>query len=415
MREPLTPLRRNRDFILLWTGQAVSTLGSRVTWVAFPLLVLATTGSAAKAGVVGFANTVPRLALGLFAGVAADRWNRRRLMVVSDLVRGGALATLALATWTGHLTFAHIAVVALVDGTFTVLFQPAETAALSRVVPSVQLPVALAQNEARSYAAFLAGPSIGGLLFSIRRFLPFLVDAVSYGVSAVTLLFLRTPLQAERVPATDRPRPLAEVSEGLRWLIAQPFLRVCAALVAGSNLISNTLGIFVIVLARQHGASAGATGLILSIGAAGGLLGAATAAWLQRRLAARLVVVGFCWAWTAVIPLLAISPRPIALGLVLGALLSVSPVWNAVVGAYQIALVPDRLQGRVSSAFALLALGGVPLGSLLGGVLVSTLGYRPTVTALTAAMAALGIAATASSALRSPPDLSAAAEASENA
>src|SRR5204863_5346880 len=110
-----TPLRRNRDFILLWSGQVVSTVGTRVTAVAFPLLVLAQTHSPAKAGLVGFAQTLPYMLFYLPAGALVDRWDRRRTMIVADAGRTLALRSLAIALAFGDFTFAQVFVVAFVE------------------------------------------------------------------------------------------------------------------------------------------------------------------------------------------------------------------------------------------------------------------------------------------------------------
>src|SRR5205823_14643807 len=148
-----TPLRRNRDFILLWSGQVVSTVGTRVTAVAFPLLVLAQTHSPAKAGLVGFAQTLPYMLFYLPAGAFVDRWDRKRVMLAADACRALALGSLAVALAAGNATLAQIAAVAFVEGTGFVFFSLAESAALPQIVAKEQLSTAVAQNQARTQAA----------------------------------------------------------------------------------------------------------------------------------------------------------------------------------------------------------------------------------------------------------------------
>jgi MFS family permease len=160
--------------------------------------VLAVTNSPAKAGIVGFAQTVPYPLLVLPAGVGVDRWNRRRVMIVSDVVRTLALASLAVAIAFDRLTFTQIVVVALVEGTMFAFFNVAELGALRSVVPVPELPAAAAVEQARVSAVILGGPPLGGFLFGIGRALPFLVDAVSYTFSLVSVLAMRTPFQEER-------------------------------------------------------------------------------------------------------------------------------------------------------------------------------------------------------------------------
>src|SRR5579863_9658279 len=134
------PLRRNRDFMLLWSSQVVSTVGARVTSIAFPLLVLAITHSPAEAGVVGFAQTLPFLLLYLPAGAFTDRWNRKRTMLACDACRAVALGSIAITVALGWLSMAQVVVAALIEGSLFVLFDLAEGAALPQLVAEEQVP-----------------------------------------------------------------------------------------------------------------------------------------------------------------------------------------------------------------------------------------------------------------------------------
>src|SRR5216684_1890701 len=198
MEARAAPLRHNRDFALLWTGQVLSALGSEASLVAFPLLTLAVTGSAAAAGLVGFANTVPVLLFYLPIGVLVDRHDRRAIMLVSSALGLVSMGTLGVVTAVGVVSLTQIIIVAFLAGTATILYQVAETGALPNVVAPEQLNDAIALNEARAYTARLAGPPVGGVLFGLGRSLPFLVDAASYAAIGVNVLLLRSPLQAIR-------------------------------------------------------------------------------------------------------------------------------------------------------------------------------------------------------------------------
>src|SRR5207247_6454697 len=132
----LVPLRRNRDFVLLQIGQALSTVGAEASGIAYTLLVLALTGSPAKAGLAAFARLVPYALFALPAGVASDRFNRRWLMIWADVVRVLALGSLGVSIATGHISFAQIAIVAFVEGTMFVIFNIAEIGAVRSVVPA---------------------------------------------------------------------------------------------------------------------------------------------------------------------------------------------------------------------------------------------------------------------------------------
>jgi len=394
----MLPLRGNRDFMLLWGGEAVSALGWRVANVAFPLLVLAETGSPARAGLVGFLGLLPWLVFSLPAGALVDRWHRRRVMIVAYLGGFVAIASVPAAIWLDFVSLPFLGAVAFVDGAFFVFFRLAETGAIRAVVPSGQLPDAVAQNEAREYAASLAGPPLGGILFGIDRALPFILDAVSYLVAFVFLLGVRGELQERR----ERPsRSLgAEIHEGLVWLWERPFMRVSLALVAGSNLVAAALALVLIVDARDQGASPALVGVMLGTGAAGGLLGALAAPRLRRVIPGRAIVVGFPWLGAAVLSLLAVAPHPLLLGLLYAVWLFFGPVWNAIVDGYRISVVPDELQGRVEGVASLVSFAVLPLGPLAAGFALETVGPDATLLVFGAWLLALGLAGTVSSALR---------------
>jgi predicted MFS family arabinose efflux permease len=391
------PLRRNRDFNLLWSGQVLSSLGTRVSGIAIPLLVLARTHSPAKAGIAEFAGALPIFVLTLPAGALVDRWDRKRLLVVCDAIRCVAYVTLALAVAAGRISFVHILAVVLVDGCGFVFFGVAERSALRHVVADEHLPTALARNQARDYAALLGGPPLGGLLYSLGRAVPFVFDAVSYAVSVVSLSFLRARLQAERDAVT--PHLLREVREGLVWFWREPFIRTTSLLVTGSDLVVNALWLVVIVLARERGASAALVGALFGFLGVGGLLGALVAPRLARRLSRRAVVIGMMWLQAVLVPLLFV-PGAVTAGVVYGAMFLLHPTWNAVVGGYRIRATPDELLGRVQSVATLLSLGSVPFAFLLVGFLLEAFGTTPTVLALAVVMAVVAVAAVASPAIR---------------
>ena len=395
------PLRRNRDFQLLWIGQAASALGSRASTVAYPLLVLALTGSPADAGIVGFAATIPYLLLQLPAGVLVDRVDRRRAMLACDAGRLVALAGLAAAVATDHATLPLIAAVALLEGCLTVVFNLAELSAIQLLVPSVQLEPALAQNEARVRGAGLVGQPLGGALFGLGRAVPFAADAASYAASLATLAAIRRPLAATE--SGERRHPWSEMVEGLGWLWRQPFLRSTTLIVAGSNGLFQAVTLAVIVVAQAHGASPAVIGLILAGWGVGGLAGAGAAAWLGRRLPPAAVVIGANWVWAALLPVIAVVPEPLAIGTAGAAMAFVGPAWNVVLGSIEMRLTPPTLLGRVQAVQMTAAYGAIPLGSLIGGFLLDRLGPEEAVWTLSACMLVVAVIATLTPSVRRPP------------
>jgi len=373
-------LWRHTDFLLLWSGQAVSTLGSSVSRLALPLLVLALTQSPAQAGLVAALQAAPYLVFSLPAGALIDRWDRKRVMIRCDVARCLAYGSVPLAYATAHLSLAQLYAVALVGGTAYVFFNIAEVAALPRVVPAEHLSHATALNESATSASSLIGPGVAGLIISLGRTtlsgaaVAYLVDSLSYLISTLSLGFIRTPFQAARAPTAGRSLR-TEIAEGLRFLWARHPLRALALLTMGMNLFFGPLPLAVIVLARTNlHADARTLGLIFSAASAGGLLGSLSASWVKARLRVGQAIIGAVAGIAVATPLVAVAPSvPVVLAgfALVGAML---PIYNVVSISYRLHLVPDPLQGRVNSVFRLLALGSVPLGTALGGLLLGPIG-----------------------------------------
>ncbi len=400
-----TPLSRNRDFGLLWLGQFTSVLGSRMSQVAYPLLVLAMTGSPVVAGLVATARAVPQWVLGLPSGYLADRWDRRRLMLTCDLVGFLSLGSIVTARFAGVLTYPQIIVVAVVEGSASVLFSPAEVGALRHIVPTGQLRSATARNEAREYGAMLGGPPLGGSLFAVAQALPFLGDALSYLVSFTAISMIRTKFRTVPVTGAGPGSLYKGVRDGLGWLARQRFLRAGVLMVAGSNLVGNGMTTLLIVVGHERGSSAAVVGTVLTLSGLGGLLGSFIAAGVADKVPVSWVVVGFPWVWVALIPLLLVPGSVLLMGVVFGLMLAAAPLWNAVLSTYRIVLVPDELQGRVDSACRFVTQSVSPLSPLLAGVLLEYCGSTTTLLAMLGWMVALAVVGTLLPVLRNPPSI----------
>jgi MFS family permease len=399
----MSSLWRNRDFTLLWSGQVISSLGAAISATATPLLVLAETGSPLDAGLVGAAGTLPHLIANLPAGPLVDRWNRRLILLISELVAAIALLSVPLAIWSGVFSVAQLCVVAFVQGLCFVFFGLAQDAALPMVVPSAQLADAIAANEARSRGATLAGPPVGGFLFGLDRAAPFLVDGISYLIAAVGLLFLRRDLQK---PPEGPAEPLWRAAvTGLRYVWSQPLIRVSMLLIAASNFVFQALILVLVVLAERQGGSPADIGLMLGLYSAGGLAGAFVAGRLHRSLSFRTVLIGINWVWAILLPLNLLTTNTLQLG-ALGALSAfVGPLWNVVVFTYAGRVVPNELLGRVMSAAGTLTWGVMPLASLSAGLLLTWIGPAGSIWSLSAIMLGAAIAATLSPSVRRAPNL----------
>lgn len=396
-----TPLWRNVDFTLLWTSQFASTIGTRVTSVAYPLLVLALTGSPTYAGIVAFAQSLPFLLLFLPGGAWVDRWPRRPLMIGCEWGRAVALGSVAVVALTGTVTVPHLAAVAFVEGCLFVLFDLAEGAALPHLVAAEQLPSAVAYQQGRLQAADLVGQPLGGLLFSIAPGLPFAVDAGSYLLGGGAIAAIRGRLQGERAPTTTRLR--AQIAEGLRFVWRDRFLRETVALIGAVNLAFNAMTLVLIVRARDLGASPAEVGLMLGMYGAGGLAGALLSARLHAAIPGRALMIGVTWLWAGLCACFVLAPSALWIGAVAAAVSFVGPAYNVVVAAATYRITPEHMLGRVRSTAKLVAWGTIPLAGLLGGILADHLGAAPALLSLAALLLATALATTASPGLHTLP------------
>src|SRR5436305_10589720 len=295
--------------MLLWSGQVVSNVGTQVSQLAFPLLILALTGSAAQAGFAGALRALPYLFFSLPAGALIDRWDRKRTMIICDAGRAISLASIPIAYALGDLTIVQLYLVSAIEGALYVFFNIAEAACLPRVVPKEQLPAATAQNMATDGIMTLIGPPLGGALYAAGKFLPFVADALSYIVSVVSLLFIKAKFQKERIVA---PRKLwIEIHEGLAWLWHHPLIRFIAILTGGWNLVTSGFILIIIVLAQQQHASSFTIGLIFAIGGIGAVLGSIVATSIQKRFSFSQVIIGTTWIAALILPLYTIAPNPL--------------------------------------------------------------------------------------------------------
>ena len=396
------PLRRNRDFNLLWVGQVVSELGANVAAIAFPLFVLAMTGSPARAGIVAAAGTLPDLVLAVPAGALVDRWDQKRVMIVADSVCAAAFGSLGLAVALDTVTFGHIVAVAFVEGVGFVVFGVAEGSALPKVVADRHLDAALARNSARAHTAALAGQPLGGVLFGLGRAVPFVFDAVSYLMSVATVSLIRTSFR--RDPVQDRPRLRGDMRAGLSWFWRQPFLRTTSLISMTRSFTLSALYLVVIVIARERGASAALIGLLFVFVGVGGILGSLAAPWLARRASIRSVIIATAVVGAVLVPMLAILPGRATPGIVFGAMWILNPVWSTVVGAYRLRITPPELRARVLSIANLVAGGPVPLALVAAGVLLEAAGTTATVLVFSGIMVVGAAIAVGSGAVRDGAD-----------
>ena len=285
----LEPLRKDRDFRLLWTGQVISSVGRQVTVVTLPYQLFLATGSALSIGALALVQLVPLLAFSLYGGAVADAVDRRRLLLVTQSVLALTSVALAVLAITPHVSIVLVYVVAFVAATVSAVDQPARTSSVPRLVPRERLTMAIALNQAGFQTAGVVGPAIGGLLIATAG--PggaYLVDAVTYGASLAALAVI-----APIPPLRGAIRPgLTAVAEGLRFARSRPAILGTFIVDLDAMIFGMPSALFPILALTVFHAGAQGYGLLAAAPAAGALVGALMTGWVSRiRLQGRAVYI----------------------------------------------------------------------------------------------------------------------------
>jgi len=380
------PLRRQPQFLRLWTGQTISVFGDQVSMLAIPLAaVLTLHASALQMGLLTAARWLPHLLLSLHAGLWIDRrGHRRRTMIAADLGRAALLASIPAAWALGALTIAQLYAVALLAGACSVFFDLSWSTIFTSIVAKenyVDANSKLFQSRALSQ---VAGPSVGGFLVQLLR-APgaILVDAASFLGSA----FFLARISVQEPPPEEHDSSLTQrqrLGAGLSFIFASPLFRASLGSFATINFFSLMFNaLFVLYATRDLHVRPGVLGIVLGAGAVGGVLGAAVAPRLSRRLGVgpALMVGTILFPAPLILVPAAAGPRPLVLGMLFAAEffsglgVMILDVNGNSIGA---ALTPDRLRARVSGAHRVINYGVRPIGSLLAGGLGTWIGLRPT-------------------------------------
>ena len=371
-------LWRNRDYLLLWLGQAISSLGTGISQLAFPLLILAISHSPAAAGFASALERVPYLLFSLPAGALVDRWERKRVMMICTLGLALSVLSIPVAMIAGHLTMLQIYLVSFIIGTLSVFYELAELASIAYLAPKEQLSAAVAQNEAVYSTNMLLAPSISGFLFKIGQILPFIADAISYVILLVSLFFIHSPLQ-ERRSATTRQHLLVEVREGIHWLWQRPFLRFLAFLSGYQYVLISGSVLIVLVIAQQHQISSAIIGVIFTVGGIGNIIGTLLTTPIERRFPMRWILPILLTIFILLWPLYGIATTPLFLALIVAGLALPDSIYSILVASYRLTSVPDELQGRVGSVYRLTINAMLTLGLALIGASLQRFGVFVTV------------------------------------
>jgi predicted MFS family arabinose efflux permease len=375
------------DFWKLWTASAVSNLGDGVTMVAGPLFVASISADPAAVAGAAFAQQLSWLLFALISGAWADRLDRRRLVVTVNVLRGVALGVLTVAIAAGVAGVPLVLVVCFAVGTGETLADTASAAFVPALVP----PAARPRANSLLYASFnlinqFAAKPLGAWLFVVAAAVPFGLNALTFGVSALLVASIR-PLPAPEPSGRLR----SEIGAGVRFLFAHRLLRTLAATMAVANLVfCAAFAIFVLYAKERLGLSDVGYGVLLLAFAAGGFLGTLIAPRLLR-------VVGASWLLrlgllveAALHTTLALTTSPLVAALMIVIFGIHTTVWGVVVTTIRQRDVPAVMFGRVTSVYSLIDVAGAATGSLLGGLVATAFGLIAVYA--TAATAMLGVA-----------------------
>jgi MFS family permease len=388
-RQSDTPARsgslwRHRPFMLFWSGETVSLFGTQVTLLALPLTAVLLLGATTvQLSLVRFAETAPYLLFTLIFGAWVDRRRHRPVLIVANAARCLLIGAIPALVLLGALTLPALVAIAFCAGVFTVLFDVAWVAYVPTLVGSEALVEANGKMMTSLASSEVAGPGLAGLLIQwLSAPFALIADAASYLVAMITLLLIRAP--EARPEIHPDAHLLREIGEGLRLVMGNAYLRAIAVM-SGLwnffNLIAMT--IFLLYAVRERGLSPGALGVILAVGASGGLIGAAISTRLARRGRFGPVLgVAFtfgCASW-------ALLPAAQGSQVVVSAIFAIAffcvyiglGLWGVLTLSLRQAITPARLQGRVSATMRLISYGLGTLGALAAGALGSAFGLRPT-------------------------------------
>lgn len=378
-------LWRHGGFLKLWAGETTSQFGAQLGFLAIPVLAIEVlAASEFQIGLLNALQTAAFLVIGLPAGAWIDRWLKRRVMILADVVRAVALALVPIFWLLDVLDFAHLLIIATVVGVATVFFDVSYQSYLPVLVPRAAIPDANSKLEGTAQIARVGGPAIaGGLLTVLQAPLLLAGTALTYVVSFVALLTIRDP--ETPAPKTDRRPLVTEIREGIAFVVREPLLRRIVLTTGVGNFFQTiAMTMLPLLVLRELELGPAVFGIATSIGAVGGILGALLTARIARVLGEGTVIpISALVLGGAVLlaPLMAVVPvAAIPLLIVVELLLSVAVlVYNITQVSFRQRICPPALLGRMNASIRFFVWGVMPLGALLSGVLATTLGIVPTI------------------------------------
>ena len=367
-------------FRLLMFGSSISMLGTRISTVAFPMLVLHLNKSPFITGLVAFAAIAPSMLVYIPAGVLVDRWNPRRVMLISELLRGLAIASVVMALVVSrmHVNIWFLIFAMVAEEILEIFSTLADRRYLNRVIERDKIASRQASIEVRAHAAVLAGRPVGPFLFSIQPFLPFLADAVSFIASVASLLLLRRvgEPQVEAAPLAPR-QVIGDIGQGFTWLKRDHRASVTITLMAITSMVAQALILMFLVEAHSKQFSTVAIGIVLAASGLGGAVGSFCSRIVPATMRNSWLSIQMV-AWSVTLAFLALAGGQsvywsAAAMFILGL---TGAIGNVEFGTYLVRKVADDMIAKITGIGQMLSIGACALGPVLGGYFIEQFGIR---------------------------------------
>ncbi|WP_410673703.1 MFS transporter [Amycolatopsis sp. cmx-4-68] len=374
--------RGKRALAVVLTASGVSGIGTGVTTVALPLLAASMSQSALEVSLVTFAGRLPWLGLAIFSGAIVDRVDRRAVMIRTDLVRCAVqLGLFALLFWDAA-SLPLLVLCAFLLGCGDTFFDTASQAVLPTLVSESRPELERANSRMQSVRQTcrnFAGPAVGGFLFALGRWVPVLLDGLSFLVSSTIL---------RRLPSIGRPRTgeaeritagriVRDVGEGMAWLRRNPRLLVLFAVSGMSNVVFGAdMAIFVLFVTRLLGMSDWQFGLLNAGAVVGGIVGSVVFSRLRKRFSLRAVLFSALVVRAVAFAAVGVMSSALAIWFLMTIVGIASVIWNIVSVSTRQAAIPQELRGRVMSCFRCIIVGALAVGAVAGGALADAIGLR---------------------------------------
>jgi MFS family permease len=372
-----TPLRLDRDFRWLWTGQAINGIGSQITRLALPYQVYVLTNSTLAIAALTLFQLVPILVFSLGAGSIADAVDRRRMLRITQLGLMACSATLAILAFQPSVPLPLLFLVAFASAAFASLDQPARSSAIPRLVPRERLPAAIALGQLNFQIASVVGPTVAGILIATVG-LPgaYLVDVASFAASLGALAAI-SPIP----PLVGAARPgLTAIREGLRFAIQRRVILATYVIDLDAMIFGMPTSLFPVLALDVFHAGPQGLGLLAAAPSVGALLGALLSGWVSSVRRVGLAVILAVAVWGVAITLFGLSEFSFLLALFFLAIAGAADVLSAVFRSTIVQLAaPDHLRGRISSIHILVVTSGPRIGDIEAAAVASVIGAQASV------------------------------------